>query len=41
MPNRYIHAIWKLAYEQSMFDKAHPEEAQNRLMGEALVSEIM
>lgn len=36
MPNRYIHAMWKPSYEQVLYDKMHPKEAEQRQMGEAL-----
>ena len=36
MPNRYIHAMYYMAYQQNVWDREHPKEAEQRMMGEAL-----
>ena len=40
LPNRYIHAMWKPAYEQYIYDKLHPKEAEKRKTNEALANAL-
>lgn len=40
MPNRYIHSMYYMAYQQNVWDKQHPQEAEQRMMGEALSSAL-
>ena len=40
MPHRYIHTYYYMYYQQVMWDKEHPEEAEPRQMGEALMQEL-
>ena len=36
MPNRYVHTLYYEVYKKTEYDKAHPKEAEERQMGEAL-----
>lgn len=36
MPNRYVHSLYYSLYKKSEWDKAHPKEAQEEAMGNAL-----